>query len=176
MSDKNKNPTQNKKDTSKSARSQSRLYKIWMWLMGAAIILAMAVWVIDKTIDSRITAIAQAVKSESNQLNIENVLVLESGKLIKKFKEQGADELQAHRAMALLLKMLEEDNVLVITDTMAATLPQSVTLSNIDYKDVEKAATDRGMDIDEYQNEMIEQAKIEAQQMMELLGVFDDNQ
>ena len=86
MSDKKNNPTQNKKDTSKPAGSQSRLYKIWMWLMGVAIILAVAVWVIDKTIDSRITAIAQVVKSESNPLNIKSVLVLESGNLIKNFK------------------------------------------------------------------------------------------
>ncbi|MBT42612.1 MAG: hypothetical protein CMF12_08815 [Idiomarina sp.] len=176
MSDKKNNPTQNKKDTSKPAGSQSRLYKIWMWLMGVAIILAVAVWVIDKTIDSRITAIAQVVKSESNPLNIKSVLVLESGNLIKNFKEQGANELEAHRAMALLLKMLEEDNVLVITDTMAATLPQSVTLSDIDYKDVEKAAADRGINIDEYQAEMIERAKAEAKQMMESLGISENNQ
>lgn len=176
MSDKAKNKSQKAPETSKTTGNQSSLYKIWMWLMGAAIILAVAVWVIDKTIDSRMTAIAQAVKSESNPLNIKSVLVLESGKLIKNFKEQGADELRAHRAMALLLKMLEQDNVLVIADTMAATLPQSVTLSNIDYKDVEKAATDRGMDIDDYQTKMIEQAKAEAEQMMKSLGIFEGNQ
>lgn len=173
----NQNTEPRKADShSKKNEAPNPLYKIWMWMMGSAILLAIAVWIIDKTIDSRVNEIAHAVKLEANPLNIKSVLVLESGKLIKNFQQQGADELRAHRAMALLLKMLEEDNVLVITDTMAATLPQSVTLSNISYLDVEKAATKRGMDIDNYQEKMIEQAKEEAREMMKSLGIIDQSQ
>jgi hypothetical protein len=150
--------------------SLTKMHKAWIALALFMVALAMTVGVVRTVVDNRATAIAQSIlATQSNKPSYE-LAVIDNAKLVKDFREQGADEMRAYRALVLFLKILEEDGIIAIESKHAVTAPPGSMIKSIPYLRVEEIAKSRGVDIDKYQQDMIEDAQAQAEEAMRQLS------
>lgn len=154
----------------------TKTHRIWMYMAVFMIGLAVVVGVIRTVIDNRATAIAHAVMQQHNSGNQFEVAIIDPVKLVNDFREQGADEMRAYRALALFLSILEEDRVIAIESRYTVTAPDESMIRSLPYQRIEEIARSRGIDIDKYQEDMINQAREQAEEAMRQLSeVFGDS-
>ncbi|ALU46155.1 hypothetical protein [Pseudoalteromonas rubra] len=110
----------------------------------------------------RITQLEQQLAEQRSH----TVLALNGKKMIAQFQAAGADQALAFSAYGLLLKLLEDDGVLVIERHFTATHPDQDKFSRLTVQDVYDLATQRGVDIEQYQRSVIRQAQREAEKMI----------
>lgn len=113
---------------------------------------------------TEITKLQVKVNSKSHQL-----IALDAKGLIDKFIDDGNSQAKAMEAFALLIKMMEDEGVLVISSEQTITAPTNKQFNNLRVKDIYAMAKKRGIDFEKFKKDIIEQAKANADEMIQQL-------
>lgn len=97
------------------------------------------------------------------------VIALNGKRLIDKFISDGNTQAQSMEAFALLIKMMEDEGVLIIDSNQTITAPSDKQFKDLRVSDIHGMAKARGIDLEVFQKEIIEQAKAEAEKMIRQL-------
>lgn len=154
----------------------TKTHRIWMYMALFMVGLAVVVGVVRTVVDNRSTAIAHAVMQQYTSGNQFEVAIIDPVKIVEEFREQGADEMRAYRALALFLSILEEDKVIAINARSTVTAPSASVIHALPYERIEEIARNRGIDVEQYQEDMINQAREQAEEAMRQLSeAFGDS-
>lgn len=97
------------------------------------------------------------------------VIALNGKRLIDKFISDGNTQAQSMEAFALLIKMMEDEGVLIIDSNQTITAPSDKQFKDLRVSDIHGMAKARGIDLEAFQKEIIEQAKTEAEKLIRQL-------
>lgn len=156
--------------TTKKEVVVTKTHRIWMYMALFMVGLAVVVGVVRTVVDNRSTAIAHAVMQQYTSGNQFEVAIIDPVKIVEEFREQGADEMRAYRALALFLSILEEDKVIAINAQSTVTAPSASIIHALPYERIEEIARNRGIDVEQYQEDMINQAREQAEEVMRQLS------
>lgn len=105
----------------------------------------------------QINTLTQIVNKQASK-----VIAMDAKRLVNQFKANGASSTEAMEAFGLLIKMMEDEGVLVIDSKQTITAPTNKEFRSLNAKDVIAMAKDKGVDIEAYQAEIVEEAKRQA--------------
>lgn len=97
------------------------------------------------------------------------VIALNGKRLIDKFISDGNTQAESMEAFALLIKMMEDEGVLIIDSNQTITAPSDKQFKDLRVSDIHGMAKARGIDLEAFQKEIIEKAKTEAEKLIRQL-------
>tara|TARA_R110000744_G_scaffold57431_1_gene120631 strand:+ start:24189 stop:24629 length:441 start_codon:yes stop_codon:yes gene_type:complete len=127
-----------------------------------AILLLVSVKTYQQT--KQIAQLQQQVSKKSSQ-----VIALNGKRLIDKFMRDGNTQAESMEAFALLIKMMEDEGVLIIDSNQTITAPTDKQFKDLRVSDINAMAKDKGINIVKFRDEIIEQAKKETDRMIKEL-------
>lgn len=134
-------------------------------ILSACIIIGLAL-VCVKTYQqsSQISQLENALQKQSKK-----VIALNPKSLISQFMDEGYSQAESLEAFGIMIKMMEDEGVLVIDSKQAITAPTNKQLKGLKVDDIHAMAKARGVDVEAFKKDVIEQAKIEAERMIKEL-------
>lgn len=113
---------------------------------------------------NQITQLQNTLQKQSN-----NVIALNPKRLISQFMDEGYSQAESLEAFGIMIKMMEDEGVLVIDSKQAITAPSNKQLKGLKVDDIHAMAKARGVDVEVFKKDIIEQAKVEAEKMIKEL-------
>lgn len=161
-----------KADKAKKPRSEKRQrnYDMTWMALGLLVTLAIITSVINFVSENK----ARQLIAEFEARNpIPRFVVMDFDGMIGEWREANEPEDRIIRGVALISKMLREDNYVVLDYKAVVTSGSAYNLQNFSLDDIEQMAVKRGMDLDEEVKELLreaeEQAKVLSEQIMKEL-------
>jgi len=137
----------------------------WM-VLGLLIGLAVITSVINYVSENK----ARQLIAEFEARNpVPRIVVMDFDGMIEEWKEAGENDERIMRGVALISKMLREDNYIVLDYKAVVTSGKKFNLRAFSLDTIEEMAVNRGMDLDEEVKELLKEAEAQAQQMLEEL-------
>lgn len=150
----------------KASRSKGKGLDMTWLVLGLLIGLAVITSVINYVSENK----ARQLIAEFEARNpVPRIVVMDFDGMIKEWKESGEPDDRIMRGVALISKMLREDNYIVLDYKAVVTSGKKFNLRAFSLDTIEEMAISRGMDLDEEVKELLKEAEAEAQKMMEEL-------
>lgn len=135
----------------------------YTWLaLGVLIGLAVITSVINYVSENK----ARQLIAEFEARNpVPRIVVMDFDGMIEGWQEDGESPERIARGVALLSKMMREDNYIVLDYAAVVTSGKKFNVRAFALEDIEEMAVSRGMDLEEEVREMMLEAKEQAEQM-----------
>ena len=99
----------------------------------------------------------------------QQVIALDAKQLVNKFVEDGSSQYEAMEAFGLLIKMMEDEGVLILNSQQTITAPSNRQFRNLSVSDIFTMAEKRGVDIEAFQKGILKKAEKDADKLIKKL-------
>jgi len=154
-----------KSQTPKPERHSGGFDVTWM-VLGLLIGLAVITSVINYVSENK----ARQLIAEFEARNpVPRIVVMDFDGMVEEWREAGEKDDRIMRGVALISKMLREDNYIVLDYKAVVTSGKKFNLRAFSLDTIEDMAINRGMDLDEEVKELLKEAEVQAKKMLEEL-------